>query len=79
MAGLLDSDRVSRIENWTLAPGQTWWLTDSSYGSGWVLAHVAVNGRTLCGRRLSLSMAALTEKRMVCGNCERVLEAKAAS
>lgn len=66
---------MSAIEAWTLAPGQTWWLTDSPYGNFQVLAHVAVNGRTLCGRRLKLSGESLLPNRMVCGNCERVLAA----
>lgn len=65
---------VSRIENWTLAPGQTWWLVDSAYGEQAVLAHVAVSGRTLCGRRLRISSRGLNNKWMVCRNCERVME-----
>ncbi len=67
--------KVSRIFNWTLAPGQTWWLADSAYSDTGALAHVAVAGRTLCGKSLVLSLRVLNDNHMVCGNCARVMEA----
>lgn len=67
---------VTRVGNWTLVPGQTWWLVDSPWGEERVLAHVAEGGMTLCGLALPLSPESLRERHMVCGNCARVMESR---
>lgn len=71
---------MSTIDNWTLAPGTTWYVVRSSYGPGHKLAHVGAACRTLCGRRLQVQeLIRIPHGNVaVCGNCERVLAANEA-